>query len=384
MTDCRNAKGRLRCFNHPTVFIRRLAIIAMVVLVQIAAGSARAKRPRLPEIRLSATNQVPVCVTPKRLMAFMHSRNHSRRLRRLFRNIAYYYKEHGEKLAVRWDYAFFQTMIETNFLTYKTGRGRWGDVDPKAFNFAGIGTTGGGVPGDKFPDISTGVKAQMQHLIAYSGELQKNPTAPRTRLKQEEIVRLSRKLRRPVRFDDLAGRWAVDRKYAHSIEWVARSFRKKYCTGKMLQIARAEARKRKLASRRRQAARARRRRLAADRLARKALTSSRQRAHISRSALGAASVPPRPRLTWKVTPPRPVPVKRCSVLSASFGGPKTLLIKARNNGTITYTALSVLAGFEKSMTNSYLKSHASGGGRTIGEYASKREALARAFALCPE
>ena len=47
--------------------------------------------------------------------------------------------------------------IETNFLTYKRPNGDWGDVDPKQNNFAGIGTTGGGVPGDRFPDVKTGV-----------------------------------------------------------------------------------------------------------------------------------------------------------------------------------------------------------------------------------
>ena len=102
-----------------------------------------------------------------------------------FRDIARFYKQHGEALRVRWDYAFFQMLIETNFLTYKTGSGRWGDVNPKQNNFAGIGTTGGGVPGDSFPDVSTGVLGQMQHLVAYSGEMVDSPVARRTREKQE-------------------------------------------------------------------------------------------------------------------------------------------------------------------------------------------------------
>ena len=86
-------------------------------------------------------------------------------------------------------------LLETNYLSYKTGSGRWGDVDPKQNNFAGIGTTGGGVPGDSFPDVSSGVLAQMQHLVAYSGERVANPLAPRTREKQDDIIELSLALR---------------------------------------------------------------------------------------------------------------------------------------------------------------------------------------------
>ena len=71
---------------------------------------------------------------------------------------------------MRWDYAFFQMAVETNFLTYRKGNGRWGDVNPKQNNFAGLGTTGGGVPGDSYPDVDTGVLAQIQHLVVYSGE----------------------------------------------------------------------------------------------------------------------------------------------------------------------------------------------------------------------
>ena len=38
------------------------------------------------------------------------------------------------------------------------------------FNFAGIGTTGGGVAGVSYPDVRTGIRAQVQHLKAYACE----------------------------------------------------------------------------------------------------------------------------------------------------------------------------------------------------------------------
>lgn len=205
------------------------AFAAAISTVAIGGQSAFAAPP-LPEIRLSSQNAVPRCVTPERLMAFLKQRN--RNLDPRFRNIAAFYKRHGEAWAVRWDYAFFQMAIETNFLTYRQPNGRMGDVNPRQNNFAGIGTTGGGVPGDSFPDVSTGVLGQIQHLVVYSGEWVDRPVAQRTALKQQHILDISRKLNRPVRFSDLAKRWAVDPKYANSIEWVASRFRAEYCKGR--------------------------------------------------------------------------------------------------------------------------------------------------------
>ena len=108
-------------------------------------------------------------------MAFLRSRNPTIDAR--FEGIAEHYRKHGETWRVRWDYAFFQMAVETNFLSFKKGSGRGGDVTPRQNNFAGLGTTGGGVPGDSFPDVTTGVLAQIQHLVVYSGEAIADPAA---------------------------------------------------------------------------------------------------------------------------------------------------------------------------------------------------------------
>ena len=203
-----------------------LALAAVVAAIGTSCGIAQAAPP---EIRTSAGNPVPACVTPERLMQYMQRRNG--RLDPAFRDIASQYKRHGEAWRVRLDYAFYQMLVETNFLTYRTGAGRWGDVNPRQNNFAGIGTTGGGVPGNGFPDVSTGVLAQIQHLVVYSGERLADPVAPRTRLKMDEILGKSHALGRPVTFDDLKGRWAVDKRYGTSIEWAAKGFRDAFCSG---------------------------------------------------------------------------------------------------------------------------------------------------------
>ena len=63
---------------------------------------------------------------------------------------------------VRPEVAFAQTMKETGFLQYG------GDAHIEQFNFAGLVTTGNGVPGNSYPDVRTGIRAQIQHLKAYA------------------------------------------------------------------------------------------------------------------------------------------------------------------------------------------------------------------------
>ena len=156
-------------------------------------------------------------------MRFLAERN--AKLNSRYSDIAHHYKRHGEALGIRWDFAFFQMMLETANLRYG------GDDRPKQNNFAGIGTTGGGVRGNSFPDVSTGVLAQMQHLVAYSGERVDQAVAPRTRENQDAIIERSRRLARSVRFSDLQMRWAMDRRYADKIRSIADSFFTNHCRG---------------------------------------------------------------------------------------------------------------------------------------------------------
>lgn len=72
------------------------------------------------------------------------------------------YIEEAETEGVRPEVAFAQTMKETGFLQYG------GDASIEQYNFAGIGTTGNGVPGNSYPDVRTGIRAQIQHLKAYA------------------------------------------------------------------------------------------------------------------------------------------------------------------------------------------------------------------------
>lgn len=74
------------------------------------------------------------------------------------------YLEEAEAEGVRAEVAFCQAMKETGFLKYK------GDVKIEQYNFAGIGATGGGEPGDSFGTVRNGIRAQIQHLKAYASK----------------------------------------------------------------------------------------------------------------------------------------------------------------------------------------------------------------------
>ena len=70
--------------------------------------------------------------------------------------------EEARAEGVRAEVVFCQEMNETNWLRFG------GDVKAEQCNFAGLGATGNGVPGNTFPDARTGVRAQVQHLKAYA------------------------------------------------------------------------------------------------------------------------------------------------------------------------------------------------------------------------
>lgn len=497
----RNTIARRASAYRLTATSGRTACAVAVLMLYTSSVSAA------PAIRTSADNRVPACASPERLMAFLASRNSQLPPRYL--EIARWYKYWGEAWRVRWDYAFFQMIIETNALKFRRPDGERGDVHEKQNNFAGIGATGGGVPGDRFPDIETGVHAQIQHLVAYSGERLVAPIAPRTEQQQDNIIKQSLRLRRAVTFGDLARRWAADRAYSRTIDAVAEQFNSGFCTTvasvapvrnvpqpqpavrkplatfapppyrlggpKPAKLAGPEqlpwadpdvmareygdntdtpivrendgtpakaAPVRTLWSRGdKQSTPASRAQeiVPAQRLGANATGSVKKPSapavapHEERGPAAAAagedalphfkiapdssdaSSPASPATTALPEPSRlggPIPVaaphaaapppaasarfkdiveipahtgaqvpRDCSILAASYGGKKTLLVRAKINGTTQYTALTVLDGFEKSMFDIYSKSQATST-EIIGEYASKDEALADARANC--
>jgi len=451
------------------------AAIASALSVFGAESAAAA-----PPIRTSAQNQVPACVTPERLMAFVTERNP--KLDPRYREIARWYKYFGEGWHVRWDYAFYQMVLETNYLSYRKGDGRRGDVWETQNNFAGIGATGGGVRGERFPDIKTGVHAQIQHLVAYSGQRLVEPIAKRTRENQDDIILLSNRLGRPVTFGDLARRWAADRTYGKSIDIVAGLFSQRYCDEpsraaqsempppQPLQIRREwrypfrppsglggpvpddqgggnektpaaphsdhpaavmpkkpvlksskHASKKSKVQKSAKTSKKPSRAVAVAPVASswtaatavqhevdapkavktEPVTQSADAADkVAEKSDGGGLLPWLP--TFRIAPEPPQPSRlggplpaelgaaakaaeeapHCKVLTASYGGTKTLLIRLRSGDEVQYTALTIMDGFEKPMFEAYARTEAVGA-EVVGEYASAESALIDAKVNCP-
>ena len=334
-----------------------IATLAFSIALMSQAEAARRRSPlesnapATPEIRLTATNAVPQCVTPERLMQFMQSQNDH--LDQKYTSIAVDYKKYGEALRIRWDFAFYQMLLETNYLKYRHGDGSPGDVKPKQNNFAGLGATGGGVPGESFPDVTTGVLAQLQHLVAYSGEMVDKPVAKRTHENQDGIIAESKRLGRAVRFGDLTNRWAADRSYARSIISVSERFRDGYCKGAGAGDQPTAVNDKPDGAM----------------LAKKAAA---EQPATQRVALGASTAAARPAAQ---------PIAQCQVMTASYGGAVTLLIRAETAKGVVLTALDVTGGNEDTQAAAYIATHAPGG-KVTGRFKTRTEAVAHAYELC--
>ena len=74
------------------------------------------------------------------------------------------YVEEANAEGINGAIAFTQAMKETAWLKFG------GDVKIEQNNFAGIGTTGGGVAGASFATVREGIRAQIQHLKAYGSK----------------------------------------------------------------------------------------------------------------------------------------------------------------------------------------------------------------------
>ena len=100
--------------------------------------------------------------TQEQMAAYITRRNPSPKLSCTVPQIVRYYYEEAGREGIRPDVALCQALKETGFFAYG------GDVVPAQNNFCGLGTTGGGVRGASFATPQLGVRAHIQHLLAYA------------------------------------------------------------------------------------------------------------------------------------------------------------------------------------------------------------------------
>ncbi len=371
----------------------RVGAALLVLGAGLTGGQAAAKT--LPGVALTPANQPRQCTTPGRLMAFIEKRNP--RLQSKFAKIAVDYMRNGRDLGVRWDYAFFQMVVETNSLQFT------GDVRSAQNNFAGLGATGGGVKGEYFRSVSDGVRAHLQHLMLYAGLPVDDPVADRTRKVQSWGIldKWRARYRRPITFGDVGSKWApVDRRYGDDIEAIAKAFYAGQCN-------RSDPAPELLAE-----ALGRTKVALTDQTRRTSDASTRQYDFNRRAGLGAGSLAGGQAAGYNLLnaaatgddpslPPLPgrykissaakfaAPAIRpgsdrevCKVWTASYGGQKAVIIRAKARDVTNYTVLDVHRGNEAAEAHAYIQAYAKGGTQ-IASFANKTRAMERAFKLCP-
>ena len=160
--------------------------------------------PLLPDEAAPETVTIlgPAEATQEQMAAFIRRRNPQPKLACTVEEIVrYYYAEAGRE-GIRPDVALCQALKETGFFAYG------GDVLPAQNNFCGLGTTGGGVRGAQFATPELGVRAHIQHLLAYASS--EPPAAPIIDPRYDLIVREHPDIHgRITRWTGLNGVWAV-------------------------------------------------------------------------------------------------------------------------------------------------------------------------------
>lgn len=113
--------------------------------------------------------------------------------------VSYYYEE-GAREGIRPDVAFAQALKETGFFRYG------GTVTPDQNNYCGLGTTSATVKGAYFSTSQMGVRAHIQHLLAYAST--RPPIQPVVDPRYD-LVRNVYGTNTLGHWQDLNGRWAV-------------------------------------------------------------------------------------------------------------------------------------------------------------------------------
>ena len=129
--------------------------------------------------------------------------------------LADYYVRYCAEAGLRADLLWAQMIHETGYGTYG------GAVRPEQNNYAGLGATGGGVPGVAFTTAEAGVMAQVAHMVAYVYASSPVAWADETVDPRFDLVGP----RGVVSvLSDLNGRWAVPGVgYGEAVEAIARA-----------------------------------------------------------------------------------------------------------------------------------------------------------------
>ena len=148
-------------------------------------------------------------VSKKQAVAYIKQTNPKVRLACSVEELVDFYWQEAEREEVRPDLALAQSLVETG--TYAYG----GDVHHNQNNFCGLGTTGGGVKGATFKTPELGVRAHIQHLLAYTQKKRPQTKIVDPRYELAHNIRMERGM--VDTWYGLNGTWAMGSMYCEKI-----------------------------------------------------------------------------------------------------------------------------------------------------------------------
>lgn len=157
-------------------------------------------------------------VDPESVVALVRQKGISKYSEAKVRTIAQLIRDWGKTFSIPSIFVAAQILHETGYFSFT------GDVRPEQNNFAGIGTTGGGVRGHSFDSENLGVLAVYVHHSVY---LRGNPTNWHGSIRQYASVTYNPRLPKVLAsvqangtlrtIGDYTGRWATDPNYHEKI-----------------------------------------------------------------------------------------------------------------------------------------------------------------------
>lgn len=191
------------------------AVTQAAVPVQADWQTAKAyTRPMLDPAKPDYTIMGKAEIPAPQMVRFIRQRNPHPKINTTLEDLVQTYYDEAGREGVRADVALCQALKETGYFAYG------GDVSPDQNNFCGLGATGNKVAGARFATPQLGVRAHIQHLLAYAST-ERPKTAivdPRYELLAEKHPELYGQVRA---WTGLNGRWAVPGKhYGQEILWM--------------------------------------------------------------------------------------------------------------------------------------------------------------------
>lgn len=111
-----------------------------------------------------------------------------------------FYYEEAQREGIKPDIAFAQALHETGYFRYG------GLVVAQQNNYCGLGSVGASAKGAWFPNSQIGVRAHIQHILAYSSK-----TPPKTSIvdPRYRLVTTTKNFGKAKNWTDLNGVWAI-------------------------------------------------------------------------------------------------------------------------------------------------------------------------------